>query len=398
MDEGLRPITDVLKARAEVASRLGEVAAAQEAVRNAEDQLRLITNLPGEAGEWEQRLAPTTALDRAPYAADVRVALQEARANRPELKAAAQQALDTFGVGPGAVRSIAGTMSLHNELERTLTDFKGCGDTLAVQSGLVANQAAIPSVIDSKEDGIFTDELNHASIIDGVRLIYKAQRFIYKHCDPDDLKAKLEEGKHTRRKLIITDGVFSMDGDLAPLPEICDLADHYDAFVMVDDAHGEGVLGKGGALSVLQKIRSEGICDHVGITGHDAATLLEAAKTGEFETIQGAFSYLEREQKILDLVDYCHEHDIGFIVQKPLAGGAIAPVDAALKWLLSFPVSTVIPGMVSVEQVVENAAVGFTDAVINDEERGRLDDLVGSLGNRFWNRFWLYICHYRFMF
>jgi glycine C-acetyltransferase len=177
--------------------------------------------------------------------------------NDPELRAAALAALAKYGVGPGAVRSIAGTMDLHIELEKTLTEFKGCGDTLAVQSGLVANQAAIPSVIDSKEDGIFTDELNHASIIDGVRLIYKAQRFIYKHRDPDDLKAKLEEGKGTRRKLIITDGVFSMDGDLAPLPEICDLADHYDAFVMVDDAHGEGVLGRGG----------RGIADHYGLHG-----------------------------------------------------------------------------------------------------------------------------------
>ena len=151
------------------------------------------------------------------------------------------------------------------------------------------------------------------------------------------------------------------------------------------------VLSRGGALSVLQKIREEGICDHVGITGHDAAVLLDAAKTGEFETVQGAFSYMEKERKIRDLVDYCHEQEIGFIVQKPLAGGAITPVDAALKWLLSFPVSTVIPGMVTVEQVVENAAIGFSETSITEEEKEKLDRLVEDLGDRFCRR--CYYCH-----
>jgi len=148
----------------------------------------------------------------------------------------------------------------------------------------------------------------------------------------------------------------------------------------------ETVLGRGGALSVLQKIRVEGICDHVGITGHDASILLEAAKTGEFDTVQGAFSYMEKEQKILDLVDYCHRNDIGFIVQKPLAGGAIMPADAALKWLLTFPVSTVIPGMVSIEQVIENAAVGSTEAELAEEEKAELDTLVQSMGSNFCRR------------
>jgi predicted aldo/keto reductase-like oxidoreductase len=147
-----------------------------------------------------------------------------------------------------------------------------------------------------------------------------------------------------------------------------------------------GVLSREGALSVLQKIRNEGICDHVGITGHDAAVLLEAAKTGEFDTIQGAFSYIEKEQKTLDLIDYCHGNDIGFIDQKPLAGGAIVPVAAGLKWLLGHPVSTVIPGMITVEQVVENAAVGSGKIKITEQERNDLDRLVQSLGQNFCRR------------
>jgi glycine C-acetyltransferase len=177
-------------------------------------------------------------------------------ANDPRLVNAARAILDKYGIGPGAVRSIAGTMDFHNELESKLAAFKGSEATLSVQSGLLANQAVIPPMVDSKEDALFTDELNHASIIDGVRLT-KAQRFIYKHCDVDDLKAKLEEGKGARRKMIITDGVFSMDGDVAPLDKIVDLAEQYDCFTMVDDAHGEGVLGKGG----------RGIADHFGVHG-----------------------------------------------------------------------------------------------------------------------------------
>lgn len=177
-------------------------------------------------------------------------------ANDPRLVNAAREILAKYGIGPGAVRSIAGTMDFHNELEKKLAEFKGSGATLSLQSGLVANQAVIPSIIDSKEDAIFTDELNHASIIDGVRLT-KAQRFIYEHCNMTSLKSKLEEGKNTRRKMIITDGVFSMDGDIAPLDEIVDLAEQYNAFTMVDDAHGEGVIGKGG----------RGIADHFALHG-----------------------------------------------------------------------------------------------------------------------------------
>ncbi len=176
-------------------------------------------------------------------------------ANDPRLCEAAKRAIDEFGVGPGAVRSIAGTMSLHLELERRIAEFKGTEAALSVQSGLNTNLATIPLLMD-KDDILFTDELNHASIIDGVRLT-KAQRAIYPHRDVDALARLLEENKAIAKKLIITDGVFSMDGDLAPLPGIVDVAERYEAMVMVDDAHGEGVLGRNG----------RGIVDHFGLHG-----------------------------------------------------------------------------------------------------------------------------------
>ncbi len=176
--------------------------------------------------------------------------------NDPALKEAAKRAIDEFGVGPGAVRTIAGTMKLHRELERKLAEFKGTEDVVSFQSGFCANLATIPALVE-REDGIFSDELNHASIIDGCRLS-RAEIIRYAHCDVDDLKAKLQEHRHRfRRALIVTDGVFSMDGDIAPLPEIVRLAREYDAFVMVDDAHGEGVLGRAG----------RGITDHFGLHG-----------------------------------------------------------------------------------------------------------------------------------
>lgn len=177
-------------------------------------------------------------------------------ANHPELKEAAKKAIDEWGVGPAAVRSIAGTMSLHLELERLLAEFKGAEGALSLQAGLIANLSTIAPLVD-EGDVIYTDQLNHASIIDGCRLS-KAERLIYAHCDPNDLESKLKETRSKKRRaLIITDGVFSMDGDIAPLPEITELAERYDAMLMVDDAHGEGVLGKGG----------RGIVDHFGLHG-----------------------------------------------------------------------------------------------------------------------------------
>ncbi len=177
-------------------------------------------------------------------------------ANHPRLTAAAKDAIDRYGVGPGAVRTIAGTMTLHEELERKLAEFKRAEGVITFQSGFSANVGVIPALV-GDGDLVISDQLNHASIIDGVRLT-KADRTIYQHCDPDSLEEVLEEnyGQYTRM-FVITDGVFSMDGDIAPLPDIVKLAERFGAITVVDDAHGEGVLGKGG----------RGIVDHFDLHG-----------------------------------------------------------------------------------------------------------------------------------
>jgi glycine C-acetyltransferase len=165
-------------------------------------------------------------------------------ANHPRLREAAHAAIERFGVGPAAVRSIAGSLSLHHDLEQQLAAFKGVEATLTLQSGFNANLAVIPALV-QEDDAIFSDALNHASIIDGCRLA-RAQVIRYQHCDPDALAAALARTGGVRRRLVITDGVFSMDGEIAPLPQIVEVAAQYEALVMVDDAHGEGVLGLGG--------------------------------------------------------------------------------------------------------------------------------------------------------
>lgn len=168
--------------------------------------------------------------------------------NHPRLKEAAIKAVQTYGAGSGSVRPIAGTMDLHVELERRLARFKHAEASLVYQTGVAANSGLIPQLA-GKGDLIISDELNHGSIIDGVRLSH-AERTIYKHADTQDLSRVLDEAeKHSspyRRILIITDGVFSMDGDIAPLDEIAKLGAEHGVMVYVDDAHGEGVLGEGG--------------------------------------------------------------------------------------------------------------------------------------------------------
>ena len=164
-------------------------------------------------------------------------------ANHTKLKQAAIAAVEKWGAGAGAVRPIIGTMAIHMELEKRLAAFKHVDSTLVFQSGFTANAGVIPTITDA-EDAIITDELNHASIIDGVRLS-KAARKIYKHCDMSSLREALTETSGARKRLIITDGVFSMDGDIAPLPDIVQLAAAHNAAIMVDDAHGSGVLGGG---------------------------------------------------------------------------------------------------------------------------------------------------------
>ncbi|NPV77299.1 MAG: glycine C-acetyltransferase [Anaerolineae bacterium] len=177
-------------------------------------------------------------------------------ANHPRMVQAAQEALTRYGIGPGAVRSIAGTMDIHLELEQRLAKFKGVESAITFQSGFAANLATLPALV-GKEDVIFSDELNHASIIDGARLSGAAiVRFA--HANPDDLRKKIQENLgNYRRMLVVTDGVFSMDGDLAPLDKIYEITQAFDVMLMVDDAHGEGVVGKGG----------RGIVDHFNLHG-----------------------------------------------------------------------------------------------------------------------------------
>jgi len=177
-------------------------------------------------------------------------------ANHPSLVEAVKKAINQYGVGPGAVRIISGTNDLHNELEKRIARFKAVEAALSLQSGFQANAATIPALV-GKEDVIFSDRLNHASIIDGCRL--SGGKIIpYEHCDVASLEAVIKENLvHFRRAMIITDGVFSMDGDVAPLDKIYEVARKYDILLMVDDAHGEGVLGKGG----------RGIVDHFDLHG-----------------------------------------------------------------------------------------------------------------------------------
>lgn len=168
--------------------------------------------------------------------------------NHPKVKAAAIEAVRTHGAGSGSVRPIAGNMDLHSELERRLARFKGAEASLVYQTGFAANAGLIPQLVD-QGDLIVSDELNHGSIIDGVRLS-RAERAVYRHCDTDDLRAVLAKAEEHqpayRRMLVITDGVFSMDGDMAPMDKVAAAAHDHGAMVYVDDAHGEGVLGEGG--------------------------------------------------------------------------------------------------------------------------------------------------------
>ncbi|HRF58383.1 MAG TPA: glycine C-acetyltransferase [Fimbriimonadaceae bacterium] len=173
-------------------------------------------------------------------------------ANHPKVRQAALESIEKWGVGAGAVRWIGGTMTVHQELEERLARFKHVEAVLVFTSGFTANSGCIPAVLTDR-DVVISDELNHASIIDGVRLspasYKKSEGWVYRHKDMEHLEEILRNAQSFEKRMIITDGVFSMDGDIAPLPDIVALAERYDAFVMVDDAHASGVLGKNGAGS-----------------------------------------------------------------------------------------------------------------------------------------------------
>ncbi|MEC2234005.1 glycine C-acetyltransferase [Bacillus subtilis] len=175
--------------------------------------------------------------------------------SHPRLINAAQEAVQQYGAGTGSVRTIAGTFTMHQELEKKLAAFKKTEAALVFQSGFTTNQGVLSSIL-SKEDIVISDELNHASIIDGIRLT-KADKKVYQHVDMSDLERVLRKSMNYRMRLIVTDGVFSMDGNIAPLPDIVELAEKYDAFVMVDDAHASGVLGENG----------RGTVNHFGLDG-----------------------------------------------------------------------------------------------------------------------------------
>ncbi len=206
-------------------------------------------------------------------------------ADHPRIKKAAKEAVDKYGVGAGAVRTISGNNIIHEELEKKLAEFKKAEAAILFQSGYCANIATIPVLV-GEGDIIFSDELNHASIIDGCRLT-KALIVRYKHNDVVDLEKQIKDNSKFRRGLIITDGVFSMDGDIAPLPKIVEVAEKYGLMTMVDDSHGEGVLGSNG----------RGIVDHFHLHGRVDVELGTLSKA--FGVVGG---FITGSQKVVDIL------------------------------------------------------------------------------------------------
>ncbi len=234
----------------------------------------------------------------------------------PKLKKAAAEALETYGVGSGAVRAISGTMDLHMELEARLARFKGSEAALTYPTGYMVNSGLIPQLA-GRGDLIISDQLNHGSIIDGVRLT-RAERAIYKHNDTEDLARVLEEAEghdpEYRRILIITDGVFSMDGDIAPLDEVAKLGAEHGAMVYVDDAHGEGVLGEGG----------RGIVSHFGLD-HSQVQVEMGTFSKAYGTIGGHIS------GSMDLVKFAWNKSRTWLLSSshppPVVAATIASID-----------------------------------------------------------------------
>jgi glycine C-acetyltransferase len=236
--------------------------------------------------------------------------------NHPRLKEAATRAIETHGVGSGSVRPIAGTMDLHVELERRLARFKHAQASLVYQTGFAANAGLIPQLV-GDGDLIISDELNHGSIIDGVRLA-RGDRAVYKHADTTDLARVLDQAEQHRpeyrRILVITDGVFSMDGDIAPLDRIAELAHQHGAMVYVDDAHGEGVLGPGG----------RGIVAHFGL-GRDKVHVEMGTFSKAFGVVGGHVSGSQ------DLINFAYNKSRTWLLSgshpPPVAAACLAAID-----------------------------------------------------------------------
>ncbi len=238
-------------------------------------------------------------------------------ATNEDLKTAAKNAIDSHGVGAGAVRSINGTLDLHDELESTLAEFKGTEAAVAYQSGFNCNMAAISAVM-NKNDAILSDELNHASIIDGCRLS-KAKIIRVNHSDMDDLRQKAKEAVESgqyNKVMYITDGVFSMDGDVAKLPEIIEICEQYGIMVYVDDAHGSGVMGKGAGT-----VKHFGLQDKVDF---QIGTLSKA--------IGVVGGYVAGSQK---LIDWLKAQSRPFLFSTSLAPGDTKAITEAVKKLMA---------------------------------------------------------------
>jgi len=242
--------------------------------------------------------------------------------NHPRLKEAALDAVKKYGVGPGAVRAISGNMDLHFELEERLAKFKGAEASLTYPTGFAANAGLIPQLVD-KGDLVISDQLNHGSIIDGVRLS-RAERAIYKHCEMEDLARVLDEAEKKdppyRRILIITDGVFSMDGDIAPLDKVAALGKEHGAMVYVDDAHGEGVLGEGG----------RGIVSHFGL-GRDDVHMEMGTFSKAFGVMGGHVSGSR------DMVEFAYNRSRSWLLSTANTPADLAACRAAIDVLESEP-------------------------------------------------------------
>ena len=232
--------------------------------------------------------------------------------DHPDIVAAAKKGLDEWGFGLSSVRFICGTQTIHKQLEAKISEFLGTEDTILYTSCFDANGGLFETVL-SEEDAVISDSLNHASVIDGIRLS-KAQRFRYENGDMADLEAKLREASSARFKMIATDGIFSMDGFIAKLPEICDLADKYDAMVMVDDSHAVGFMGK----------RGRGVHEHHNVM--DRVDMI----TGTLGKALGGASggYTSGKQEIIDLLrQRSRPYLFSNSVAPPIVTAAIAAID-----------------------------------------------------------------------
>ena len=273
----------------------------------------------------------------------------------PELKAAAKMAADLWGTGSGGSRLITGNMRLHEELEETIARFKGTQAAIVFNTGYMANLGAITALVD-RGDLIFSDELNHASIIDACRLS-QAKTMIYPHKNTDALEELLQQNQGYRRVFIITDGVFSMDGDLAPLPRLVELAEQYNAWLMVDDAHATGVMGQRGA----------GTTEHFGLEGRVPIQIGTLSKA-----IGSAGGFVAGSE---ELIDYLRNKARSFIYSTANPPSVIAVALAAFQVLQQNP--QIIANLHGNAQYLRSGlkSIGFT---ILTEESPVIPVLIGD--------------------